>query len=59
MDFHKFPRTPHIYNLGSATRADLLLDKTDADIFLTNEITIEEKIDGANLGLRMTAKSSN
>jgi hypothetical protein len=53
MDFHKFPRTSHIYNLGSATRDDLLLDKQDIELFLSKEITIEEKIDGANLGLRM------
>lgn len=53
MNFFKFPQTPHIYNLGSVTRDDSLLDSGDINKFLTNEVTIEEKIDGANLGLRM------
>jgi len=53
MDFYKFPQTPHIYNLGAATRDDSLLDTNDINKFLTNEITIKEKIDGANLGLKM------
>jgi atypical dual specificity phosphatase len=49
----KFPRTKHIMNLGAMTRDDLLMDKTDIETMLKGEITVEEKIDGANLGFRL------
>ena len=48
----KFPRTKHIANLGAMTRDDLLMDKNDIEIMLKNNIVVEEKIDGANLGIR-------
>uniref|UniRef100_A0A6C0ED33 Uncharacterized protein n=1 Tax=viral metagenome TaxID=1070528 RepID=A0A6C0ED33_9ZZZZ len=47
----KFPRTKHLINLGSATRDDLLFDKDELHDFLKHELSIEEKVDGANLGL--------
>jgi atypical dual specificity phosphatase len=47
----KFPRTKHITNLGSATRDDLLMTQAEANNFLNKEIIIEEKIDGANMGI--------
>lgn len=47
----KFPRTRHLYNLGSATRDDLLLDKEQIKEFLNTPIYAEEKIDGANMGI--------
>ena len=47
----KFPRTKHLYNLGSATRDDLILDKDKVSEFLNTPIHIEEKIDGANMGI--------
>jgi protein-tyrosine phosphatase len=48
----KFPRTRHLANLGSATRDDLLISKDDAaTYFLNREVFVEEKIDGANMGL--------
>lgn len=50
-DLIKFPRTTHILNLGSATRDDLIMDKEEILYFLNKEILIEEKIDGANLGI--------
>jgi len=51
-DIIKFPRTRHIYDLGAATRDDLLLSQSERKDFLSpNVITIEEKVDGANLGL--------
>jgi len=49
--FINFPRTSHIINLGSASRDDLVLDQKDVQRFLDNEIIIEEKVDGANLGI--------
>lgn len=50
-DIVKFPRTRHLANLGSASRNDLMLDQNDIREFLNNELWIEEKIDGANMGI--------
>jgi len=47
----KFPRTKHIANLGSATRDDLLMTQAESSSFLNKEIYVEEKIDGANMGI--------
>jgi len=41
-------------NMGSATRDDLVLDKNDLKKFLANSLWVEEKIDGANLGISIT-----
>jgi atypical dual specificity phosphatase len=53
--FYKFPRTRHLMNLGSVTRDDLLLSDSDRAIFMrppaNYTLTIEEKVDGANLGI--------
>ena len=49
----KFPRTKHIMNLGAMTRDDLLMDKLDIETMLKGEVTVEEKIDGANMGFRL------
>jgi len=49
----KFPRTRHLQNLGSATRDDLIMDKSEVNEFLNRPIYIEEKIDGANLGISL------
>jgi atypical dual specificity phosphatase len=46
----KFCRTKHLYNLGSATRDDLILAPDGVNQFLNTEIFVEEKIDGANMG---------
>ncbi|KAJ3180058.1 hypothetical protein HDU87_002282 [Geranomyces variabilis] len=58
-DLHKFPRTRHLFNLGSATRDDLILSSTDAAAFLStadeSTVVIEEKIDGANMGISVDA----
>ncbi|KAJ3408004.1 hypothetical protein CcCBS67573_g00329 [Chytriomyces confervae] len=55
--FVKYPRTRHLFDLGAASRDDLILDET-ARFLNTNMggdtlLTIEEKIDGANLGFRL------
>ncbi len=47
----KFPRTTHLVNFGAATRDDLIISEKDSVEFLNCELFIEEKIDGANLGL--------
>jgi hypothetical protein len=50
--FHKFPQTFHLVWLGDATlREDKLLTPEERRDFLSSPIVVEEKIDGANLGL--------
>jgi atypical dual specificity phosphatase len=47
----KFPRTRHLANLGAMTRDDLLFDAKEVEAFLAMDVIVEEKVDGANLGL--------
>ncbi len=48
----KFPRTPHLAWLGQdKPRSDKVMDKSERALFLEHPIVVEEKIDGANLGL--------
>ena len=47
----KFPRTKHLMNIGAATRDDLIMTQAEVKYFLSKNIVIEEKIDGANLGI--------
>jgi hypothetical protein len=49
---NKFPRTPHVLWLGSGKpRDDKVLSDSERTFFLNRPITVEEKVDGANLGL--------
>jgi hypothetical protein len=51
-DFFKFPHTPHLAWLGShSPRQDKVLSPPEARELLSGEVLIEEKVDGANLGL--------
>lgn len=51
-DFFRFPHTPHLAWLGQgAPREDKVLDAREVRDFLDGEVIIEEKVDGANLGL--------
>lgn len=50
----KFPRTRHLVNLGSASRDDLVLSKNDAINFLNKTVYVEEKVDGANMGISIS-----
>jgi len=51
-DFYKFPSTPHLALLGEvAVRDDKVMSKFERDEFLRNELVVEEKVDGANLGI--------
>ena len=51
-DFFKFPSTPHLaVLLGVDVRGDKVMSEKERDEFLRHEITVEEKIDGANLGI--------
>lgn len=50
--FHKFPHTPHLLWLGAGKpRDDKILSRAEAEGFLAGDIVVEEKVDGANLGL--------
>ncbi|MAG33048.1 MAG: DNA ligase [Deltaproteobacteria bacterium] len=50
--FHRFPHTPHLAWLGEGKpRADKVLSDDDAATFLGRTLVVEEKIDGAALGL--------
>lgn len=51
-DFFKFPHTPHLDWLSSApVRHDKVLSPAEAREFLGREVLVEEKVDGANLGI--------
>lgn len=50
-DITKFPRTKHLANLGSVSRDDLLYELDELNDFMSMDLLVEEKIDGANLGL--------
>ncbi|KAA8981905.1 RNA ligase family protein [Halospina sp. K52047b] len=51
-DFLRYPHTPHLAWLGDgAPRNDKLLDPTEADSLLAETVRVEEKLDGANVGL--------
>lgn len=51
-DYVKFPKTPHLIWLGTeAPREDKVLTRTEAEAFLRQPVIVEEKVDGANLGI--------
>jgi hypothetical protein len=50
--FRKFPKTPHLLWLSSRNvRDDKVMTPLEAEMFITQPIVVEEKVDGANLGL--------
>ncbi len=52
MNFYKFPRTPHLFVLpGLNIRDDKVLERGEEEKFYLRPIIIEEKIDGANVGI--------
>jgi hypothetical protein len=51
-DFFKYPSTPHLAVLGDVDiRDDKVMSESERNAFLRHELTVEEKVDGANLGL--------
>lgn len=54
----KFPSTSHLKNLGAATKDDKLLDAKRKRLFCGsgNLVSVEEKIDGANLGISLDSQ---
>ncbi len=60
----KFPLTPYLALLGETViRNDKVMSKQERDEFLNHELVVEEKVDGANLGIsfdnRGTLKCQN
>ncbi len=52
--FFRFPHTPHLAWLGSgAPREDKVLTAAEVQALLSGEVIVEEKVDGANLGLSL------
>ncbi len=55
-DFFKFPSTPHLALLGDVNvRGDKVMSEPERDAFLACELVVEEKVDGANLGISFDA----
>ena len=55
-DFFRFPHTPHLAWLGEASpRDDKVLLPDDASALLAGTVTVEEKLDGANLGFSLAS----
>ena len=51
-EFFRFPHTPHLQWLGEGQpRGDKILSPVEADILLRQPVVVEEKIDGANVGI--------
>lgn len=55
-DFFRFPHTPHIDWLGDGMpRDDKVLTEPEIEALLAQPIRVEEKLDGANLGISLRA----
>eukprot|EP01087_Luapelamoeba_hula_P017160 TRINITY_DN5387_c2_g1_i1.p1 TRINITY_DN5387_c2_g1~~TRINITY_DN5387_c2_g1_i1.p1 ORF type:complete len:312 (+),score=91.76 TRINITY_DN5387_c2_g1_i1:44-937(+) len=55
LHIHKFPRTRHIFDAGGSGvgRDDLVMDDGEAALWYTAVVSVEEKVDGSNLGISM------
>ncbi|MDY6949724.1 MAG: RNA ligase family protein [Pseudomonadota bacterium] len=54
-DFFRFPHTPHLAWLGAgAPRDDKLLLDSEVQELLAGPVIVEEKVDGANLGISLS-----
>jgi hypothetical protein len=52
--FIKFPRTPHLlWPLARAPKDDRVLSAAECEAFLAGDVTVEEKVDGANVGFSL------
>jgi len=58
-DFFRFPHTPHLVWLGQNTpRNDKVLSPIEVQALLSDDVVVEEKLDGANLGFSLASDSS-
>ena len=55
----KFPRTPHLIDLGAATSDDIHVDASSFSSVPLGDVVITEKIDGANMGFSLSTPSSD
>lgn len=58
-NFFKFPSTPHLALLGDMeVRGDKVMSESERNDFLRHEVVVEEKVDGANLGISFDAEGN-
>jgi ATP-dependent RNA circularization protein (DNA/RNA ligase family) len=58
-DFFRFPHTPHLAWLGEGSpRDDKVLSSSEATALLAADVVVEEKLDGANVGLSLAPDGS-
>ena len=58
-EFFRFPHTPHLAWLGKGSpRGDKVLSSHEAEALLAGEVVVEEKLDGANLGISVAPDGS-
>ena len=58
-DFFKFPSTPHLATMpGVDIRGDKVLSESERDEFLQHDLMVEEKVDGANLGISFDSEGN-
>ena len=55
-DFFRFPSTPHLAWLAKdgMPRDDKVLSPAETQVLLSGDVVVEEKLDGANLGLSLS-----
>lgn len=54
VDFFRFPHTPHLAWLGGGSpRDDKVLSPNEVTVLLAGDVVVEEKLDGANIGLSL------
>ena len=59
MSFFRFPHTPHLAWLGPGQpRDDKVLSPIETRAFLTGDVVVEEKVDGASANSRIMARMS-
>ncbi|KAK9863226.1 hypothetical protein WJX84_008176 [Apatococcus fuscideae] len=57
LPLHKFPRTEHLVNLGAATSDDLIHPSPAGEV-LQGDLVVEEKVDGACMGISLASDTS-
>lgn len=58
-DFFKYPSTPYLALLEDVSvRDDKLMSESERNEFLQHELVIEEKVDGANLGISFDSEGN-
>lgn len=58
-DFFRFPHTPHIAWLGEGSpRDDKVMSPMEVATLLAGDVVVEEKLDGANVGLSLALDGS-